>query len=123
MGIVGILGLMSTMSISIMERTREIGVMRAIGATPRKIRKLVIGEGYIIGMISIFIAFGLSLLLSFFIGQMIGNMAFKTPLSLTLSATAIVIWLLIIIIGSYIATVYPARRANKITTREALAYE
>jgi putative ABC transport system permease protein len=123
MGIVGILGLMSTMSISIMERTREIGVMRAIGATPTKIRKLVIGEGYIIGMISIFIAFGLSLLLSYFIGQMIGNMAFKTPLSLTLSAMAIIIWLLIIVIGSYIATVYPARRANKITTREALAYE
>jgi putative ABC transport system permease protein len=123
MGIVGILGLMSTMGMSVMERTREIGVLRAIGATPRKIRNLITWEGLLIGMISMVIAFLLSLLLSFYMGRFIGNMAFRTPLSLTLSALAIVIWMLIIVIGSYVATFYPARRANKITTREALAYE
>lgn len=123
MGIVGILGLMSSMSMSIMERTREIGVMRAIGATPKKIRALVVWEGFLIGLISIIIAFGLSLLLSFWFGRFIGNMSFRTPLSLTLSATAVIIWLLIIVAGSYVAGFYPARRANKISTREALAYE
>jgi putative ABC transport system permease protein len=106
-----------------MERTREIGVLRAIGATPGKIRDLITWEGLLIGMISIVIAFLLSLLLSFYMGRFIGNMAFRTPLSLTLSILAIVIWMLIIVIGSYVATFYPARRANKITTREALAYE
>jgi putative ABC transport system permease protein len=123
MGIVGILGLMSTMSMNIMERTREIGVMRAIGATPKKIRNLVTWEGFVIGAMSILIAFGLSLLLSFYMGRFIGNMSFRTPLSLTISALALTIWVLIIVVGSYIATFYPARRANKITTREALAYE
>jgi putative ABC transport system permease protein len=123
MAIVGILGLMSTMSMNVMERTREIGVMRAIGATPRKIRNLVTWEGFVIGVLSIFIAFGLSLLLSFYVGRFIGNMAFRTPLSLTLSTLAMAIWVLIIVTGSYIATFYPARRANRITTREALAYE
>ena len=123
MGIVGIFGLMSTMSMSVMERTREIGVMRAIGATPAKIRNLVTWEGFIIGIISIFIAFLLSLLLSFYIGRFIGNMSFRTPLSLTISTLAIIIWMLIIVMGSYMATFFPARRANIITTREALAYE
>ncbi|MDX2048472.1 MAG: ABC transporter permease [Chitinophagaceae bacterium] len=123
MGIVGILGLMSTMSISVMERTREIGIMRAMGATPGKIGKLVTWEGFIIGIISIFIAFLLSLLPSFYIGQFIGNMSFRTPLSLTFSITAAIIWIFIIVVGSYIASAFPARRANKITTREALAYE
>jgi putative ABC transport system permease protein len=123
MAIVGILGLMSTMSMSVMERTREIGVMRAIGATPRKIRRLIIWEGLLIGTISICIALLLSLLLSFYMGRFIGNMAFRTPLSLTLSTLAIIVWMLIIATGSYVATFYPARRANKITTREALAYE
>ncbi|OQP66331.1 hypothetical protein A3860_12570 [Niastella vici] len=123
MGIVGILGLMSAMSMSILERTREIGVMRAIGATPNKIRRLIAGEGFLVGLISIFIAFLLSLLLSFYMGRMIGGMAFRTPLSLTLSFPAIIIWVLIIITGAYFATFFPARRANKITTREALAYE
>jgi putative ABC transport system permease protein len=123
MGFVGILGLMSAMSMSIMERTSEIGIMRAIGATPQKIRNLITGEGLFVGIASICIAFLLSLLLSFYMGQFIGDMAFKTPLSLTISVPAVTIWVLIIFIGAYFATFFPARRANKITTREALAYE
>jgi len=123
MGIVGTLGLMSTMSMNVLERTREIGVMRAIGATPRKIRNLVVWEGFTIGVLSITIAFVVSLILSSYLGRFIGNMAFKTPLSLSISLTAFAIWVVIIVAGSYVATFYPARRANKITTREALAYE
>ena len=123
MAFVGTLGLMSTMSMNILERTREIGIMRAIGATPKKISALIVWEGLLIGSMSIFIAFALSLMLSTYMGRLIGNMAFRTPLSLTISGLALGIWILIIILGSYAATLYPARRANKITTREALAYE
>jgi putative ABC transport system permease protein len=123
MALVGTIGLMSTMSMSILERTREIGVMRAIGATPKKIRNLVVWEGLLIGCLSIFIAVAFSLLLSTYMGRMIGTMAFKTPLSLTISLLALGVWILIILLGSYAATIYPARRANTITTREALAYE
>ena len=108
---------------NILERTREIGIMRAIGATPKKISALIVWEGLLIGSMSIFIAFALSLILSTYMGRLIGNMAFRTPLSLTISGLALGIWILIIILGSYAATLYPARRANKITTREALAYE
>jgi putative ABC transport system permease protein len=123
MALVGTIGLMSAMSMSVLERTREIGVMRAIGATPQKIRNLIVWEGLLIGALSILIAFSFSLLLSAYMGRFIGNMAFRTPLSLTISGFAIVIWMFIIITGSYSATLYPARRANRITTREALAYE
>jgi putative ABC transport system permease protein len=123
MALVGTIGLMSTMSMSILERTREIGVMRAIGATPRRIRNLIVWEGLIIGSLSILIAFALSVIFSTYMGRLIGNMAFRTPLSLTISVSAFVVWVLIVILGSYAATIYPARRASKITTREALAYE
>ena len=111
------------MSMNILERTREIGVMRAIGATPNKIRNLVVWEGLSIGALSIFIAIVLSIMLSTYMGRLIGNMAFRTPLSLTVSTLALGVWVLIIVAGSYVATIFPARRANKITTREALAYE
>lgn len=123
MALVGTLGLMSTMSMNILERTREIGVMRALGATPDKIRNLVVWEGLFIGALSIFIAIILSLILSTYMGRFIGNMSFRTPLSLTISTLALGIWVVIIVVGSYLATIFPARRANKITTREALAYE
>ncbi len=123
MALVGTIGLMSTMSMSILERTREIGVMRAIGATPGRIRNLIVWEGLLIGSISVLIAFVLAIVLSTYIGRVIGNMAFRTPLSLTISLLALGVWVLIITVGSYAATLYPARRANKITTRQALAYE
>jgi putative ABC transport system permease protein len=123
MAIVGTLGLTSTISMNIMERTREIGVMRAIGGTPRKIKSIVVWEGIIIGAISIVIAFIFSLVLSTFMGRFIGNMAFKTPLSLSISVMALAGWIGIILLGSYAATFFPARRAGRITTREALAYE
>jgi putative ABC transport system permease protein len=123
MALVGTIGLTSATSMSVLERTREIGVMRAIGATPEKIRNLIVWEGLLTGAFSILIAFLFSLLLSAYMGRFIGNMAFRTPLSLTISVFAIVIWTLIVITGSYSAALYPARRANRITTREALAYE
>lgn len=123
MAIVGTLGLMSSMTMNVLERTREIGVMRAVGATPSKIRKLVAFEGLFIGGLSLFAAVAVSLLLSTYLGRLIGSMAFRTPLSLNISFVAWGSWALIVIIGAYLATLYPAHRANHITTREALAYE
>jgi putative ABC transport system permease protein len=123
MALVGSIGLMSAMSMSVLERIREIGIMRAIGATPQKIRNLIVWEGFLIGALSLFIAFALSVVLSAYMGRFIGNMAFRTPLSLTISVPALGIWTVIIVIGSYVAAIFPARRAGKITTREALAYE
>lgn len=123
MALVGTIGLMSTMSINTLERTREIGVMRAIGATPAAIKKLIVWEGLFIGVLSISIALVLSLFLSEHIGKLIGNMAFRTPLSLAISNAALAAWIILILLGSYLATLYPARRAIGITTRDALSYE
>jgi ABC-type lipoprotein release transport system permease subunit len=100
-----------------------MGVMRAIGATPARIRNLIVWEGLTIGILSVLLAFFVSILLSYFMGEFIGSISFRTPLTLTISTTAIVIWISIITIGSYLATIFPARRAIKVTTREALAYE
>ncbi len=123
MAIVGTLGLTSTISMNVLERTREIGVMRAIGATPKTIKSLIVWEGITIGVLSIMIAFFVSIALSYFMGKFIGNLSFRTPLTLTISPIAITIWVVLITVGSYIASVFPARRTNKVTTREALAYE
>ncbi len=80
-------------------------------------------EGLTIGAFSIVIAFAVSLALSFYMGAFIGHISFRTPLTLTISWYALLIWIIIIIVGSFIATYFPAKRANRITTREALAYE
>ena len=123
MAVVGTLGLTSTISMNVLERTRELGVMRAIGATPKTIKNLIVTEGIIIGVLSIVFAFIVSIVLSYFMGEFIGHISFRTPLTLTISVAALMIWIAIIIVGSYLATIIPARRANLVTTREALAYE
>jgi putative ABC transport system permease protein len=123
MALVGTLGLTSTISMNVLERTREIGIMRAIGATPKKIRSLIVSEGLTIGLLSIVLAFIVSIALSYFMGEFIGSISFKTPLTLTISLTAIVIWILIVTIGSYLSTILPAKKANIVTTRQALSYE
>jgi putative ABC transport system permease protein len=123
MALVGSLALFSTMSMNVYERTREIGVMRAIGATPPRIKTLIVGEGLLIGFLSLIPALAISLVLSFYLGGFVGRMSFGTPLSLTISPLAGAMWISLIAVGSYLATLYPARRASQMTTREALAYE
>jgi len=123
MAIVGTFGLMSTLSMNVLERTREIGVMRAIGATPKKVRNLIVFEALIIGILSILIAVIASLLLSYYMGSFIGHMSFRISLPLTVSSVAILLWVAIVISGSYLATLHPVNRANRISVRQALAYE
>jgi putative ABC transport system permease protein len=122
-GLIGALGLSSTMSINVMERTRELGVLRAIGATPSTIGKLVIAEGLTVGVLSLLSASLLSLPLSSAIGALIGRMAFRAPLALSVSTPGVISWALIVCVGATLATLYPALRASRLTTREALAYE
>src|SRR5690606_7508073 len=110
MAVVGTLGLTSTISMNVLERTREIAVMRAIGATPKKIRRLIVAEGLIIEVLSIAMAFIFSLVLSHFLGEFIGRISFRTTLTLTVSLMGILIWIVIVAAGAYLATVVPARR-------------
>jgi putative ABC transport system permease protein len=56
-------------------------------------------------------------------GEFIGHISFRTPLTLTISKMAIAMWAALITVGSYLASVFPARRANRVSTREALSYE
>lgn len=122
MAIVGALGLMSSMGTSVIERTREFGVMRAIGARSNTILRNIISEGVFIGLMSWGIALPLSIPLSYGIGYLIGNLSFRSPLPLVISPVGLGIWLAVIVIGSIAASAYPAKQASQLTVRETLAY-
>jgi len=122
MAAVGALGLMSSMSTSVVERTREFGIMRAIGARSRAILRNVIAEGLFIGLMSWVVAVPLSLPVSFGVGTLIGTLSFRSPLPLVLSPWAVLLWLLLIVFGSIAASAYPAWQASRLTVRETLAY-
>jgi putative ABC transport system permease protein len=122
MAVVGVLGLTSSMSTSVIERTREFGIMRAIGAKSQAILRNVISEGLFIGLMSWIIAVPISLPVSYGVGYLVGMLSFRAPLPLILSPIAMVLWLLVIVVGSVAASAYPARQASRLTVRETLSY-
>lgn len=123
MAVVGSIGLMGTMSLNVMERTREIGVMRAIGATDRMIIKLVIVEGMFIGLASWLLACVAAYPISKILSDVISMAIFSTPIAFTFTPTGILIWLGLVLILSILASVLPARNAARLTIREVLSYE
>jgi len=122
MAMVGALGLMSSMGTSVIERTREFGIMRAIGAKSNIILRNVISEGLFIGLMSWVISVPLSIPLTLGIGYLVGTLSFRSPLPLTVSPAGLGIWLLIIVIGSVATSAYPAKQASQLTVRETLSY-
>jgi putative ABC transport system permease protein len=121
--VVGGLGLASTMSLAVLERTREIGVLRAIGARHRSILTIVQVEGLVIGVLSWAIAVPLSLPMSVALGQAFGRIMIPVPLRLAPEPAGVGLWLLVVVGVSLAATLWPAARATRIPTAAALAYE
>lgn len=122
-GGVGGLGLMTTMSLNVFERRREMGVMRALGATPRIVWLMVVAEGVVIGVLSWTIAALLAWPLSKVIGNLLVRMILHGGLDFTFEPRGLLIWLLVSIGLSALASFLPAWRASRTTVREALAYE
>jgi putative ABC transport system permease protein len=121
--LIGALGLMGMMSLNVMERTREIGVMRSIGAASRSIAAVVITEGLIIGIISWLVAIPISIPMSLVFNSLLGNLLFGSTLAFFFSPAGILIWLAIVMGMAFVASLLPAYRAMRMSIRETLAYE
>jgi putative ABC transport system permease protein len=123
LAVVGGLGLMGTMGINVLERTREIGVLRAIGAPDAGVAQVFIVEGIAIGAFSWLLSALLALPLTRLIGEAVGLLILGTPLTYAYSTEGLFSWLALVVALSGVASFLPARRASRLTVREVLAYE
>ena len=121
--LVGGMGLTGTMGMNVLERTREIGVMRSIGAVDREIMRTVIVEGVLIGGISWLIGAALSFPITYLLSYIISAAIFESQIAVHFTVTGFAIWLLVVLALSALASVLPARNAARLTIREVLAYE
>jgi putative ABC transport system permease protein len=123
LALVGGLGLMGTMSINVLERTREIGVLRAIGASNRSVALVFIREGIVIGLMSWTMGALVAIPMSQGLNQALGQAVMGIPLTYAYSLPGLWLWLVVVICLSVLASFIPARTASRLTVREVLAYE
>ncbi len=120
--LVGGIALMGALSIGVIERTKEIGVMRAVGARSRTILGIFIMEGVLQGLLSWLIATPISILASPGLADALGKTMFGARLDYSYNWTALLVWLGLIIGISALASIVPANRATRISVRDSLAY-
>lgn len=123
LAVVGGLGLMGTMSINVLERTREIGVLRAIGASTAAVLKIVIIEGVLIGIISWVLGAVLALPFSLLLSNAVGVAFLRMPLDFAFSFAGLILWLGLVVTLAALASALPAWNASRVSVRDVLAYE
>jgi putative ABC transport system permease protein len=107
----------------VIERTKEIGVMRAIGAQSRTIIGMFLLEAVVQGMLSWIIAVPLALLVTPVMANALGLTLFKSQLDYAFNIQAVFVWLATILVIAALASIVPARNATKINVRQSLTYE
>jgi putative ABC transport system permease protein len=120
--VVGGIGLMGALSISVVERTKEIGVLRAVGARSRTIMGMFMLEGVLQGAMSWVLSIGVSLVVAREIASALGRAIFNVELSYRYDWTGVLAWLIIVVIISTLASIMPAHSATTVSVRDSLSY-
>ena len=121
--VVGGLGLATTMSLNVMERRREMGVIRAIGARPSTVWLIIVIEGVAVGVLSWALAALVAWPVSKLLGDALVRLVFHTRLDFLFQLQGLFIWLAVSVFIAAVASFLPAQSASQLTVREALAYE
>ncbi len=119
----GSIGLTGAMSLNVMERTREIGILRAIGASDKALMRIVLTEGALIGMMSWVLSSLAAFPISELMSDSISQSMFGGPANFGFSPIGYVLWLVAVSALAVVASVMPARNATRLTIREVLSYE
>jgi putative ABC transport system permease protein len=121
--VVGGLGLTTTMSLNVLERRREMGVLRAIGASPRAVWMIVIAEGAFVAVLSWLAAALAAWPLSKAIGNLLVRLMFQSELDFTFEGRGLAVWLLVCVSLGLLASFLPAWHACQQPVRESIANE
>ena len=122
LAIVGVIGLTGTMTINVLESTREIGVMRAIGASHGSVYQIFVAEGVLIALIAWAVGAVVSYPMSWMLLDLLSN-AMGLPLTFAFSWPGVGLWLASVTVIAVLASLLPAYRAAQVSVRDAIAYE
>jgi putative ABC transport system permease protein len=115
--IVSLFGIVNTLVLTVFERTRELGMLRAVGMTRRQLRRMIRHESVVTALIGAALGIPVGVVLALMVGQAIEYPAFTIPVG------TLVVFVIAAIIAGLVAAIFPARRAARLNVLEALQYE
>jgi putative ABC transport system permease protein len=121
--LVALLGVTNALYAAILERTRELGVLRAVGATRRQVRRMVLIEGGIMGFIGGCCGFAAGVLLSLILIFVINRQVFGWTLQVTIPFPFALTTLVLLVLATIVASYRPAQQAARVHLTEAIQYE
>ena len=115
--VVSLFGIVNTLVLTVFERTRELGMLRAVGMTPRQVRRMIRHESVITALLGAALGIPLGVVAALMLGKAIGYSAFTIPVG------TLVVFIFAAIIAGLTAAIFPARRAGRLNVLSALQYE
>ncbi|MGH3000791.1 MAG: ABC transporter permease, partial [Gaiellaceae bacterium] len=115
--IISLFGIVNTLVLTVFERTRELGMLRAVGMTRRQVRSMIRHESIVTALIGAALGIPVGIVLALMVDKAIKVSAFTIPVG------TLVVFVIAAIIAGFVAAIFPARRAGKLNVLEALQYE
>jgi putative ABC transport system permease protein len=115
--IISLFGIVNTLVLTVFERTRELGMLRAVGMTRRQVRRMIRHESIVTALIGAALGIPVGIVLALMVGKAIKYAAFTIPVG------TLVAFIFAAIVAGIIAAIFPARRAGRLNVLEALQYE
>ncbi|MBV9335134.1 MAG: ABC transporter permease [Solirubrobacterales bacterium] len=115
--VVSLFGIVNTLVLTVFERTRELGMLRAVGMSRRQVRRMIRHESVITALLGAAFGIPLGILLAALIGAAINFGSFTIPVG------TLIVFVIAAIIAGLIAAIWPARRAGRLNVLQALSYE
>jgi putative ABC transport system permease protein len=115
--LVSLFGIVNTLVLTVFERTRELGMLRAVGMTRRQVRRMIRFESVITALIGAAIGISLGIVLAVLLIARVDFIVLSWPI------TSLVVFALVAVVAGLLAAILPARRASRLNVLEALQYE
>ncbi len=115
--VISLFGIVNTLVLTVFERTRELGMLRAVGMTRRQVRRMIRHESVITALLGATFGIPLGVILALIIGVAIKYAAFTIPVG------TLVVFIIAAVLAGLVAAILPARRAARLNVLRALQYE